>query len=319
MLDRNASYNGDSEGEIALLNKQFSRECPALSFQKGVDGLTKLCIRNEALGAFEMFLKGAHITSWRPRGKNEVFYLSRKSRFEADSIRGGVPIIFPKFGGRELTQSPPLDSMLAHGFARHLPWTVIEASVRKDNSAKIILELSEEKITTGCWPDQKFALRLHITLLEQALHCELSVLNTGASDLIFRGGFHPYFHIGDISSAEITGFHNLQYEDAFHNFTIKSEHEAILRLGEPMNRVYLGAPHTFHIRDTLENISLKISKKNFPEVVLWSPEPNYCLEKADMEAVDYRTFVCLEPAIAASVVSLTPHTEWSGKMEIEVL
>ena len=41
-----------------------------------------------------MYLHGAHVTSWKPAGRDEVFFLSSQSRWEnGRAIRGGVPYV----------------------------------------------------------------------------------------------------------------------------------------------------------------------------------------------------------------------------------
>src|SRR5688572_1103245 len=61
---------------------------------------------------------GAHLLSWRYRGR-ERLYLSPNASFGAGkAIRGGVPVIFPQFGERG--DGP------RHGFARTLTWDALD-------------------------------------------------------------------------------------------------------------------------------------------------------------------------------------------------
>jgi len=79
----------------------------------------------------EMYLHGAHVTSWRPAGREEVLFLSAQSRWEdGRAIRGGVPICFPWFGGKADDPKAP-----AHGFVRTRAWQLVsitegEAGIR---------------------------------------------------------------------------------------------------------------------------------------------------------------------------------------------
>ena len=56
--------------------------------------------RLHALCTAEMYLHGAHVCRWQPRGHpHPVLWMSGRSWFEAGrAIRGGVPICFPWFG-----------------------------------------------------------------------------------------------------------------------------------------------------------------------------------------------------------------------------
>jgi glucose-6-phosphate 1-epimerase len=73
-----------------------------------------------------VYLNGAHLAHWKPTGQNDVLFMSKSSNFAAGkAIRGGVPIIFPWFGAREGNPQSP-----AHGFARTMPWNVINCDKR---------------------------------------------------------------------------------------------------------------------------------------------------------------------------------------------
>jgi len=56
---------------------------------EGNGGLPKVRIISSA-GAGEVYLDGAHVTSWQPAGSEEVVFVSSKSRWEdGRAIRGG--------------------------------------------------------------------------------------------------------------------------------------------------------------------------------------------------------------------------------------
>jgi len=80
---------------------------------EGNSGLRKVRITSSACVG-EMYLHGAHITSWRPAGEEEVLFLSRQSRWEdGHAIRGGIPICFPWFAHKADNPKAP-----DHGFVR---------------------------------------------------------------------------------------------------------------------------------------------------------------------------------------------------------
>src|SRR5215470_17763053 len=78
-----------------------------LDHRFGIPGVAKISEGNGGLPRIqvtgsraegEMYLHGAHVTSWKPAGSNEVLFLSTKSRWqEGHAIRGGIPICFPWF------------------------------------------------------------------------------------------------------------------------------------------------------------------------------------------------------------------------------
>ena len=58
----------------------------------GNGGLAKVQVTAPA-AAGEIYLHGAHVTSWKPAGKEEVFFVSPNSIWQdGQAIRGGVPI-----------------------------------------------------------------------------------------------------------------------------------------------------------------------------------------------------------------------------------
>src|SRR5215813_8105732 len=104
------------EAAIAELDRQFALPGVA-EVVGGNGGMPMIRITSpEAVG--EMYLHGAHVTSWKPAGREEVLFLSSQSRWERGrAIRGGVPICFPWFGGKAEDPSAP-----AHGFVRTTAW-----------------------------------------------------------------------------------------------------------------------------------------------------------------------------------------------------
>src|SRR5262245_66607788 len=100
------------ESAVPESHRRF--EIPGLAKAvEGNGGLPKVRVTSpEAAG--EMYLHGAHVTSWKPEGGKEVLFVSAKSRWERGrAIRGGVPVCFPWFGGKADDPTAP-----AHGFAR---------------------------------------------------------------------------------------------------------------------------------------------------------------------------------------------------------
>ena len=101
-------------GAIALAN-EFAIP-GALQFEETPGGLVRAVIATKAAEA-DVYLQGAHIAHWTPRGRKPVLFVSSRSQFVAGkAIRGGVPLIFPWFGARSDGKPGP-----AHGFARSMP------------------------------------------------------------------------------------------------------------------------------------------------------------------------------------------------------
>lgn len=71
-------------------------------------------------------MHGAYVTSWRPRGADEVLFVSSASRGNSSyAIRGGIPICFHWFGNKADDSPAP-----AHGFVWTMAWQLPETAVR---------------------------------------------------------------------------------------------------------------------------------------------------------------------------------------------
>ena len=94
---------------------------------KGEGGLERARVTGPRADA-EVYLQGAHVTRWQPRGAQPVLFVASRAVYApGKAIRGGVPLIFPWFGPREGDPKAP-----AHGFARLREWSV-ESIVKKSN------------------------------------------------------------------------------------------------------------------------------------------------------------------------------------------
>ena len=93
--------------------------------EKGPGGLERLVL-SASEGEAVVYLHGAHVAHFQPKGERPVLWMSAESRFEAGKpIRGGVPICFPWFGPKDGSPDAPL-----HGFARILTWTLSTVDAR---------------------------------------------------------------------------------------------------------------------------------------------------------------------------------------------
>ena len=108
---------------------------------EGNGGLPKVRITSPA-AVGEMYLHGAHVTSWKPRGGEEVLFVSSQSHWEhGRAIRGGVPVCFPWFGDKAGDTNAP-----AHGLVRTKAWQL--EAIEKDGDAVRVSMFTESDETT---------------------------------------------------------------------------------------------------------------------------------------------------------------------------
>jgi galactose mutarotase-like enzyme len=146
--------------------------------------------------------RGGIITQWQLQGE-DILYLDRERfRDPTLSIRGGIPILFPICGNLpDNLYSYNLQTyhLKQHGFARDLPWEVIDRST--DNSASITLSLQSNADTITVYP---FAFSLEFTyiLVADTLTMQQKYTNNSNVKMPFSTGLHPYFAVRDKSKLE---------------------------------------------------------------------------------------------------------------------
>ncbi|MFZ9739173.1 MAG: aldose epimerase [Prochlorotrichaceae cyanobacterium] len=133
-------------------------------------------------------------------GDLDVFYLDR-DRFKdpALSIRGGVPILFPICGNL------PEDAyevggqaykLAQHGFARNVPWTVVDQ--QEGDAAALSIELTSNESTLSSYPFE-FSVRYTYIVQGNSLEIRQVYENKSSQAMPCSFGFHPYFEVTDKS------------------------------------------------------------------------------------------------------------------------
>ncbi|MEN9280912.1 MAG: hypothetical protein Q6I77_08875 [Gloeomargarita sp. DG_1_4_bins_134] len=147
--------------------------------------------------------RGGMITQWQVLGK-EILYLDQERLTHPDlTVRGGIPILFPICGnlpGDGYTHNGKTYTLKQHGFARNLPWRVVDQST--DNGAFLTVELTSNEITQALYP---FAFQVQLTydLRGNRLTIHQKVRNHSSEPMPFALGFHPYFSVPDQAKAQL--------------------------------------------------------------------------------------------------------------------
>lgn len=251
---------------------------------------------------------GAHVLSWVPAGGEECLFLSPKAEYRAGAaIRGGVPIIFPRFNE---TKFEGADNLPKHGFARTRQWEV--ASVTADSA---VFWLSENDQTRTLWP-HRFLCEYTIHVGGNRLEMKLSVTNIDIKPFTFTAALHTYLRVEDVHKAGVIGLKGLVYRDSANGEKeVREESERVTFPGE-VDRLYLSVPSTLQLVD--EKRTLSISSDGFPDAVVWNPGPEKCAKLADMEPDGYLRFVCVEAAAVAEPIQLAPGEIWHGVQTLSV-
>src|SRR3712207_763201 len=121
------------DDELAAVQSRCERG--AVTACRNDAGLVYLDVSAPAASA-RVYLQGAHVSHYQPRGAAPVLFTSAASHFAPGKpIRGGVPIVFPWFGPHPTDKSLP-----AHGWARTRPWRLRE-TVAQHDTVHLVLSL----------------------------------------------------------------------------------------------------------------------------------------------------------------------------------
>ncbi len=245
----------------------------------------------------EIYLHGAHVTSFNRKGEAPLLFMSQCSRFgEEQPIRGGVPVIFPWFGLRE--------GMGQHGFARNKNWDLKEFSPKADGTVSVRLRL----------PDCPEAATLppytadYIVTVSDALTLQLVVKNESAEEsFTFENCLHSYFNLGDIRAASIRGLKGTKYLDKVANFAKKTDSAEALHIGSEVDRVYLDTTAPVEITDTSLGRQIRIEKQSSLSTVVWNPWIAKAQQMPDFGNDEYQRMVCVESGnVASNQITLPP-------------
>ena len=147
-----------------------------LDFEKLSNDLIFLTVSNQYADA-RICLYGAHITSFIPKNKTDILWMSSKSDFEVGkAIRGGIPVCFPWFGPHKADAEKP-----QHGFARLMNWNLTETKAMSNGETLIRLELCSSEATKSYWPHD-FNAEM-IILIGKTLNATLKVINSSSVKL----------------------------------------------------------------------------------------------------------------------------------------
>jgi len=236
--------------------------------------------------AGEVQLYGAHVTSWRPEGEQEVLFVSSKTKWqEGTAIRGGVPICFPWFSER--TEGPKSP---AHGVVRTKTWK-LEAITHADSNVTVALSTTADAETKKSWMGD-FHLLFCATFGEQ-LRLELIVTNHGDLPFRFEEALHSYYRVGNVEKVKLRGLGGVAYIDKTEAKKEKHQRGELTPAGET-DRVYKGTFASVEIEDPALRRRILVAKEDSRDTVVWNPWSQKAAAMADLGADEWRQFVCVE-------------------------
>lgn len=268
--------------------------------ESGQGGLRRLVIETERAEA-QIYLHGAHVTHFQPRGQKPVLFMSARSSFEAGKpIRGGVPLCFPWFGARQDGRRGP-----SHGFARVLEWDVTGAETRSDGTVEIGFRLLPKS-----WAEQEWDGELEVdyrVTVGSALGLELRVGNPSNRPVGFEAALHTYLAVGDVRQVSIEGLAGTSYLNTVGTPITQTEGAEPIRITAETDRIYKNTRSTCVVRDPVWQRQLVVQKTGSNATVLWNPWIAKAKAMADFGDEEWPSMLCIETCnVREHTITLAP-------------
>lgn len=257
----------------------------------------------------EIVTHGAHLCSWIPAQGSEQLFMSQHSEFkEGVAIRGGVPIVFPQFSN--------LGTLPKHGFARTAIWRLVRSGQLEQGAAQAVFELQENTASLQIWP-HVFRAEMMVTVAEQNLQLDFSVVNHGNSELCFQAALHSYFRVEDIQQTHLQGLGGLYYRDTVTGKDGCYQSDDITQIVGEVDRIYADVVSDISLDQPHQQ--LQIRQSGFTDAVVWNPGAEKGAQLSDLEPDGYRHMLCVEAASIMHPVTLAPGQVWSGMQLMRVI
>jgi len=258
-----------------------------------------------------MYLHGAHITSWKPAGREEVLFLSTQSRWEdGRAIRGGVPICFPWFADKADDPNAP-----AHGFVRTKAWQLDSIAQVEDGVRVSMFTESGEDTKRWCPADFQLGYRV---IFGSELSLELVVTNTGRTPLRFEEALHAYHRVENILKTRVAGLDTIQYIDKTDSNRRKIQNGEIAIVSET-DRVYMNTSGAIKLEDPGLRRRTHVAKENSRTTVVWNPWMQKAHSMPDFADNEWIQMICIETSnVSDFAVDLAPGQQHRMKAIVRV-
>lgn len=259
-----------------------------LTLTEGPGGLARIHVETPVSSA-EIYLHGAHVTHFQKKDEVPLLFLSAASDYgPGQPIRGGVPVIFPWFGGRE--------GLPAHGLARTVAWELVETSLLPDGTVTARFRM----------PAVEFYEVEYLVTVADTLTLELAVRNTGSRDAVFEICLHTYFQVAAADAISITGLEHTGYLDKVAGTEEPGSPEPI-RIAAEVDRVYPDTAATVEIHDPGLKRVIRIAKSGSASTVVWNPWIGKSKRMPDFGDDEFSEMVCVESGnVGSNAITLPP-------------
>jgi glucose-6-phosphate 1-epimerase len=277
----------------------------------GKNGMSTVLLSHASGSSADVYLNGAHVTSWIPAGGKEVLFMGKTATFApGDPIRGGIPVVFPQFAN--------IGPLPQHGFARKSEWQLVENPDSSDDPSSVKLLLTDDHRTRELWP-YHFRTELTAKIDDKSLQVKLDVFNTGDELFSFTAALHTYIAVADIRESALRGFGGKWYLDKTQGGNETKDDAKKLVITDETDRVYLKAPKKVEIEDRGNERRIEVRGAGFKDAVVWNPWVEKVTGFIGLDTEDYLRMICVEAAQIGSPVELKPGGTWSGSQMLVIV
>lgn len=287
----------DAIADAAELDRRFG--VPSVArVDEGNGGLPRVQITS-SFGEGEMYLHGAHLTSWKPAGRDEVLFVSSKSRWEeGQAIRGGIPVCFPWFRAKVDDPHAP-----AHGFVRTKMWQ-LESIAENDRGVAVSMFTGSDVETRRWWPAE-FRLVLRVTFGSE-LKLDLMCTNTSTTPLRFEEALHTYNRVSDVAGLRLRGLDTTRFLDNT-NSNSEQTQSCDVAITSQTDNAYMDTESEVDLLDAQMHRQIRLQKANSRTTVVWNPWRDGAAKLRDLGDGEWTQFLCVEASnILGAAVLLEP-------------
>ncbi|MCF7729756.1 MAG: D-hexose-6-phosphate mutarotase [Chthoniobacterales bacterium] len=255
-------------------------------FSQDDDGFNKINVTT-ASSAAEIYLQGAHVTSFQKKGEDPMLFMSSSGRIaRGKMLHGGIPLCFPWFGNRQ-------GETLSHGIARLHPWDLKLCGVTAQGSVILEFQLPQKFMKDAGWMPVNVNYRV---IVGEKLSLQFNVTNppTSKDSFFYEECFHSYFLVENIDKITIHGLKDLHYLDKTENLVSKLELSDAIPITQETNRIYLNSTEPIEIHDSLKKRTIRIEKYSSHSTIVWNPWMKNAKLIPDFDPEDYKKMLCVE-------------------------
>jgi len=291
----------------------MERNISGVTRDRGEGNLERIRIQTD-LASAEIYLHGAHVTRFHPRGSvNPVLWMSKSSLFKPDkAIRGGIPICFPWFGPKADDPKAP-----AHGFARTREWSLESIQPGEAGAIVVALQMKSDESTKQWW-NADFEAH-YVVRIGTELSARLTVQNLGRETITFEEALHSYFVVGDVRRAEVHGLERDSYLDRLKPGKTFPQDDQPVRFTAETDRTYINTDAKVTIFDPVLRRQIVNRKVGSNSTVVWNPWIDKSKAMADFGDGEWPGMLCIETANAGpNAIDLGPGQKHSMTAVISV-